>query len=86
MPNPMVHHVEQREQRLDRMIERLGVDLSRFRRDAHGATYEQASWNCVRCPNPDACITWLEKFGLTAQMPSDICPNCKLLHRYMATA
>lgn len=84
MSRPMVDHVAQRERRLDEMIKRLGVDLSRFRRDAHGATYERASWNCVRCRHPDACTDWIERFGLLVEPPEHLCPNCDILRSYAA--
>lgn len=84
MSRPMVSHVEQREQRLDRMMERLGIDLHRFRRDAHGAIFERARWNCVRCEHPMACQDWIESLGRGPMIaPAHFCPNCALLKSYL---
>jgi hypothetical protein len=63
MSRPMVDHVEQRGRHLDNIITRLGVDISVFRRAAHGATFELARWNCVRCAHPSACEEWIETLG-----------------------
>jgi len=79
----MVNHVVQREQRLEEMLRQLGVDTSRFRREAHGATFEKASWNCVRCTHPKACQEWLETLGPDPMIPPRFCPNCDLLHSYI---
>lgn len=83
MSRPMVSHVAQREQRLEQMLQRLGVDISRFRRDGHGATFEKASWNCVRCAQPNACQEWFEKLGRGPMVPPHFCPNCDLLRPYL---
>lgn len=83
MTRPMVQHVAQRERRLEQMMERFGVDISRFRRDAHGITFEIASWNCVRCAHPNACQDWIEKIGKGPLIPPHFCPNCDLLHSYI---
>ncbi|MCB1515114.1 MAG: hypothetical protein KDJ18_09980 [Hyphomicrobiaceae bacterium] len=84
MSRPMVNHVEQRERRLDQLLERLGVNLSRFRRDASGATYERASWNCVRCRHPDACRDLIEGRVLMPKVAPGLCPNCEIIHAYMS--
>ena len=83
MSRPMVNHVKQREQRLDKMLERLGVDISRLRRDRHGTTYEIASWNCVRCAHPNACSDWFEKAGQEQTTPPHFCPNCEVLRPFI---
>jgi hypothetical protein len=82
MSRPMVYHVEQRGRHLDNIITRLGVDVSVFRRAAHGATFELARWNCVRCAHPSACEEWIETLGRGAQIPPHFCPNCELLRAY----
>lgn len=81
---PMVDHVAQREARLLALIRRLGVDLSGFTRADKGATFAKASWNCIRCVHPNACIEWLEKRaeGVASPQPH-FCPNCELLRGYL---
>lgn len=87
MSRPMVTHVEQREQRLDEIMERMGIDLHRFRRDAHGATFEMARWNCIRCAHPTACQDWIDSLERNPMAPRPhFCPNCALLRSYMTQA
>ncbi len=88
MSRPMVKHVAQREQRLDEMLERLGVSASRFRRDRNGETYEIASWNCVRCAQPNACQSWFDTVGTQSGPlePPDFCPNVDLLRPFIKRA
>ena len=83
MSRPMVDHVAQRERRLDDLIARLGVDRSRFTRADHGAVYEKASWNCVRCTTPNACLDWLDKLAIGVLPPPHVCPNCELIRAFV---
>ena len=86
MSNPMVQHVAQREQHLFDLMEKLGVDRSRFTRDAHGATLEKASWNCVRCAHPSACKDWVRTLRELPMKPPFFCPNCDLLRSFFTLA
>lgn len=83
MSRPMVDHVAQRERRLDELIQRLGIDLSRFTRADHGATYAKAKWNCVRCRNPNACIEWSKQPAAATRAPPVTCPNHELICSYL---
>ncbi|MGD9670030.1 MAG: DUF6455 family protein [Hyphomicrobiaceae bacterium] len=83
MSRPMVNHVAQRERRLEQMLEWLGVDASRLRRDLHGATFEMASWNCVRCAHPNACQEWFDSLARGPMIPPHFCPNCDLLRSHI---
>lgn len=84
MTRPMVDHVMQREERLQTLVERLGIDIGRLVRADHGTTLAKANWNCIRCPHPNACLDWLNAraAGLSVNRPH-FCPNCELLSAYL---
>ncbi|MCC0010236.1 MAG: hypothetical protein H6875_07305 [Hyphomicrobiaceae bacterium] len=83
MSRPMVDHVAQRERRLDALIQRFGLDLSRLTRADHGAVYAKAKWNCVRCRNPYACIEWDEMPRTETSAQPFNCPNSELVYSFL---
>jgi hypothetical protein len=56
---PMFNRVLQQAQRMDAMMERLGVNPALAAREDRGRAYARARAVCLRCPSAPLCERWL---------------------------
>ena len=59
--------------RIHKMLDKLGINRSRYFSAIKPATTEQHLFICERCPKPDTCDQYLEDDG--AADPASFCPN-----------
>ncbi len=71
---PMYERVLQQAQRMDEMMERLGVDPVLAAREAHGDVMARARAVCTVCPFAQPCGLWLASLS-EPQDPPGFCPN-----------
>lgn len=71
---PMFNRVLEQAQRMDRVMDRLGVDPVFAARQDHGKAFARARAVCLVCPFAEACKEWL-RHGGDACEPPGYCPN-----------
>lgn len=75
---PMLNRVLQQARRMDRMMDRMGVDPGRAARLQDGRAFARARTACLFCPVPRLCEQWLEQATGTPEPPA-FCPNADFL-------
>jgi hypothetical protein len=58
---PMLHRVLQQAEPMDRMMERLGVDLATAARLEKGMAWYEARCQCIACHSERQCQEWLKR-------------------------
>jgi len=57
------------------------VERQAFVRERQGETYLEARAACLRCPDVNTCLNWLDGLHNPMAMP-DFCPNLPLFLRF----
>lgn len=71
--------IDQRATLMNRMIQRLDIDLIEASHMAMGVSVGNAARLCMLCSNADKCRAWLDGSPLSgAETPQDFCPNANL--------
>lgn len=84
---PMFNQVLHRQELMDEMIERLGVDVLTAVRKDNGQAFVRARTRCRYCLHESECRQWLDSSPILP-LPPDFCPNanffrsCGLLGAY----
>jgi hypothetical protein len=84
---PMFNQVLHRQELMDEMIERLGVDVLIAVRADKGQGFVRARARCRDCLHESECRQWLDSSPILP-LPPDFCPNanffrsCGLLGAY----
>jgi hypothetical protein len=73
----MLERVLRQAERMDRMMERLGVDRAALARIDRGMAWYEARSRCIACCRETACRQWLETARAPAA-PPDFCANAGL--------
>jgi hypothetical protein len=73
---PMLNRVLQQAQRMDQMMDRLGVDAGAAARIQDGKAFARARTLCLFCPAVKSCELWLEQSAVAPEPPS-FCPNAE---------
>ena len=71
---PIFNEVRRRQELMDHMMQRLGVDVLVAVRANEGQAFVEARAKCRNCLHESACRNWLESPG-TLPFPPDFCPN-----------
>ena len=78
---PIFNPVRRRQELMDHMMQRLGVDVLTAIRADDGQAFVEARARCRSCLHESDCRNWLESSeGLP--LPPDFCPNANLLRTY----
>jgi Family of unknown function (DUF6455) len=84
---PMFNQVRRRQELMDHMVQRLGVDLLTAICADQGQAFVEARGRCRNCLHESECRNWLES-SEALPLPPDFCPNtnffrkCGLLGSY----
>jgi hypothetical protein len=73
---PMLKRVFRQAELMDRMMERVGVDLAKAARLDRGAAWYEARTRCIACCCERQCLNWLEHSQAQAPAePPEFCHN-----------
>ena len=71
---PMLNRVLHQAELMDRMMERLGVDLAAAARFENGMAWYEARSQCIDCHSERQCQEWLKRAEPSIG-PPDFCHN-----------
>jgi hypothetical protein len=78
----MLNRVLQQAELMDRMLERLGVDLVAAARLEKGMAWYEARSQCIACHSESKCQEWLKRAAVQPIMgPPDFCHNAAFFRR-----
>ena len=80
---PMFREVLRRQELLDDMMERCGVDVLDVIRRDRGQSFAEARAKCRLCLSARTCREWLLAPGVELASPPDFCPNACLFRIYL---
>jgi len=75
---PMFREVLRRQELLDDMMERCGVDVLDVIRRDRGQSFAEARARCRLCTCAGTCRDWLLASDGDLSWPPDFCPNARL--------
>jgi len=75
---PMFSKVLRRQELMDDMIERCGVDVLDLIRKDRGQSFAEARAKCRLCPRVGTCRQWLLSPDGELSWPPDFCPNARV--------
>ena len=78
---PMLKRVMQQAELMDRMMQRLGVDLATAARLENGMAWYEARSKCIACPSERQCQDWLRAGVEPPTEPPDFCHNSAFFRR-----
>jgi hypothetical protein len=83
----MLNRVLQQAELMDRMLERLGVDLFEAARLENGMAWYEARTQCIVCNSERKCQEWLKRTAAEPFMgPPDFCHNAAFFRRCARSA
>jgi hypothetical protein len=75
---PIFNQVRRRQELMDHMMQRLGVDVVTAIRADDGQAFIEARARCRNCLHESDCRNWLES-SEALPLPPDFCPNANFL-------
>ena len=79
---PMLHRVLQQAELMDRMMQRLGVDLATAARLENGMAWYEARCQCIACHSERQCQEWLKRApAVPSDGPPEFCGNSVFFRR-----
>ena len=77
---PTFNQVRHRQELMDHMIERLGVDVLTAIDMEGGCAFVQARARCRNCLHESGCRLWLDS-STASPFPPDFCPNANFFRK-----
>jgi hypothetical protein len=71
---PQFRNIEHQAQRLDEVMQRLGIDVPKAVRLQKGEAFARARRACIECQQERKCGVWLEA-SIVLEAPPLFCPN-----------